>query len=114
VRSPDGNERHTHPAGDGERGKRRSAGERELAYFCGGAGIQRQKERRSERGDREEERAHGGRSALAQSCEMVDCTLTAGRSQGNGDGFNDIAKNGISGFRFFLKRGVARAGDNAM
>src|SRR5205807_10034598 len=47
-----------------------------------------------------------GRSALAQSCEIVDCTLTAGRSQGNGNGFNDIAKNGISGFRFFLKRGV--------
>src|ERR1700694_4478603 len=55
-----------------------------------------------------------GRSALAQSCEMVDCTLTAGRSQGNRDGFNDIAKNGIGGFRFFLKRGVARAGDDAM
>src|ERR1700686_1879683 len=54
-----------------------------------------------------------GRSALAQSCEMVDCTLTAGRSQRNGDGFNDIAKNGIGGFRFFLKRGVARTGDNA-
>src|SRR4030088_1864457 len=55
-----------------------------------------------------------GRSALAQSCEMVDCTLTAGRSQGNGDGFNDIAKNGIGGFRFFLKRGMARTGDNAV
>src|SRR6266705_5211216 len=25
-----------------------------------------------------------GRSALAQNCEMVDCTLTAGGSQGNG------------------------------
>src|ERR1700731_1150946 len=55
-----------------------------------------------------------GRSALAQSCEMVDCTLTASQSQRNGDGFNDIAKNGISGFRFFLKRGVARTGDNAV
>src|SRR2546429_169148 len=55
-----------------------------------------------------------GRSALAQSCEMVDCTLTAGGSQGNGDGFDDIAKNGIGGFRFFLERSVARAGDNAM
>src|SRR5882762_1501464 len=55
-----------------------------------------------------------GRSALAQSCEMVDCTLTAEGSQGNGDGFNDIAKNGIGGFRFFLERSVARAGDNAV
>src|SRR5713101_2228099 len=55
-----------------------------------------------------------GRSALAQSCAMVDGTLTAGRSQGNGDGFNDIEKNGIGGFRFFLQRGVARTGDNAM
>src|ERR1700674_5091737 len=45
---------------------------------------------------------------------MVESTLTAGRSQGNGHGFNDIAKNGIGGFRFFLKRGVARAGDDAM
>jgi len=34
-------ERHAHPAGDGQRGKRRSAGERELTYFRGGAGIQR-------------------------------------------------------------------------
>ena len=51
---------------------------------------------------------------MAQSCEMVDCTLTAGRSQGNGDGFNDIAKNGIGGFRLFLKRGMARTGDDAM
>src|SRR2546421_11243521 len=55
-----------------------------------------------------------GRSALAQSCEMVDCTLTAGGSQGNGDGFNDIAKNGIGGLRFFLERRVARAGNNAV
>src|SRR6267142_656419 len=39
---------------------------------------------------------------------------TAGRSQGNGDGFNDIAKNGIGGFRFFLKRGMARTGDHAV
>src|SRR5216684_942334 len=55
-----------------------------------------------------------GRSALAQSCARVESTLTAGRSQRNGDGFNDIAKNGIGGFRFFLQRGVARTGDNAM
>src|SRR6266852_6387535 len=55
-----------------------------------------------------------GRSALAQSCEMVDGMLTARRSQGNGDGFNDIAKNGIGGFRFFLERCVARTGDNAV
>src|SRR5712692_6691414 len=40
--------------------------------------------------------------------------VTPTRSQGNGDGFNDIAKNGIGGFRFFLQRGVARTGDNAM
>src|SRR5258708_34440344 len=45
---------------------------------------------------------------------MFECTHTAGRSQGNGDGFNDIAKNGIGGFRFFLQRGVARTGDNAV
>jgi len=45
---------------------------------------------------------------------MVDGRLTASRSQGNGDGFNDIAKNGIGGFRFFLKRGVARTGDYAV
>src|SRR6266851_3880352 len=55
-----------------------------------------------------------GRSALAQSCEMVERTLTAGRSQGHRDGFNDLAKNGIGGFRFFLQRGVARTGDNAV
>src|SRR5713101_1027747 len=55
-----------------------------------------------------------GRSALAQSCEMVESTLTAGRSQGHRDGFNDLAKNGIGGFRFFLQRGVARTGDNAV
>src|SRR6266852_559466 len=55
-----------------------------------------------------------GRSALAQSCEMVESTLTAGGSQGNGNGFNDFTKNGIGGFRFFLQRGVARTGDNAM
>src|SRR5260370_39080920 len=40
--------------------------------------------------------------------------FTPNRSQGNGDGFNDIAKNGIGGFRFFLQRGVERTGDNAM
>src|SRR5216684_1844589 len=55
-----------------------------------------------------------GRSALAQSCAMVESTLTAGRSQRNGNGFDDLAKNGIGGFRFFLKRGVARTGDDSM
>src|SRR5437899_702649 len=89
-----------------------------------------------------------GRSALAQSCAMVDLAalifsseegksrflaplgmttlfvfgqtlmkwrfVTATRSQGNGNGFNDIAKNGIGGLRFFLQRGVARTRDNAM
>src|SRR5260370_34537185 len=55
-----------------------------------------------------------GRSALAQSCAIVDCTLTADQSQGNGNGFDDIAKNGIGGLRFFLQRGVARTRDNAM
>src|SRR5258706_8976852 len=55
-----------------------------------------------------------GRSALAQSCEMVDCTVTAGRSQGNGDGFNDIAKNGIGGDRLLLTRGMTRTGDSAV
>src|SRR5216684_2088322 len=40
--------------------------------------------------------------------------VTPTRSQGNGDGFDDIAKNGIGGFRFFLQRGVARTGDNAV
>src|SRR5213596_582253 len=55
-----------------------------------------------------------GRSALAQSRAIVVCTLTAQRSQRNGDGFHDIAKNGIGGLRFFLQRGVARAGDDAM
>src|SRR5712692_2164153 len=40
--------------------------------------------------------------------------VTPTRSQRNGDGFNDIAKNGIRGFRFFLQRGMARTGDNAM
>src|SRR6267142_3331718 len=35
-----------------------------------------------------------GRSALAQSCEMVDlAALTADQSQGNGNRLNDIAKN---------------------
>src|SRR5213078_654331 len=55
-----------------------------------------------------------GRSALAQSCAMVDGTLTAGRSQRDGYGFNDIAKNGIGGFRFFLQRRMARTGDNTV
>jgi len=49
------------------------------------------------------------RSALAQSRAMVGSTLT-----GNGDGFHDIAKNGIRGFRLFLQRGVARTGDDAV
>src|SRR6266446_7223481 len=53
-----------------------------------------------------------GRSALAHSRAIVDCTLTAQRLQGNGNGFHDIAKDGIRGFRFFLQRGVARTGDN--
>src|SRR5258706_458437 len=35
-------------------------------------------------------------------------------SQGNGDGFHDIAKNGIRGLRLFLQRGVARTGDDAV
>src|SRR2546421_13028302 len=43
-----------------------------------------------------------GRSDFAQGCEMVDCTLTAGGPQGNGDGVNEIAKNGKGGSRFFL------------
>src|SRR5690242_9409960 len=55
-----------------------------------------------------------GRSALAQSRSMVDCTLTAMQSQRNGNGFHDIAKNRIGGFRFFLQRGVARTGDDAV
>src|SRR6202040_2083755 len=63
--------------------------------------------------ERRNARTAGG-SALAQSCEMVESALTAGRSQRNGNGFNDIAKNGIGGFRFFLKRGVARTGDDAV
>src|SRR6202521_6110901 len=53
------NERHAHPAGDGERGKRRSAGERELAYFRGSAGVQRQEERSGEGSYREKECPHG-------------------------------------------------------
>ncbi len=56
----DGNERHPDPGGDGERGKRRSAGDGELANLRGGAGIQRQKKRRGERGDGEKEGADGG------------------------------------------------------
>src|SRR5713101_826966 len=55
-----------------------------------------------------------GRSALAQSCAMVESTLTAGRSQRNGNGFDDLAENGIGGFRLFLQRGMARTGDDAV
>src|SRR2546430_13463342 len=44
-----------------------------------------------------------GRSVLAQSRAIVDCTLTAMQSQRNGNGFHDIAKNRIGGFRFFLQ-----------
>src|SRR6266705_1307889 len=40
--------------------------------------------------------------------------VTPTRSQGDGNGFHDVAKNGVRGFRFFLQRGVARAGDNAV
>src|SRR5438132_9289528 len=55
-----------------------------------------------------------GRSALAQSRAMVDCTLTAQLLQRNRNGFHDIAKNGIGGFRLFLQRSVARTGDDAV
>src|SRR6267142_734837 len=34
--------------------------------------------------------------------------------QRNGDGFDDIAKHGFRGFRFFLQGGVTRTGDDAM
>src|SRR5207249_1202947 len=40
--------------------------------------------------------------------------VTRTRSQGNGNGFHDIAKDRIGGFRFFLQRGVARTGDDAV
>src|SRR2546427_9240865 len=49
----------------------------------------------------------------AESCARVECTLTAGRSQGNGHGFDDIAQNGFGGFRLFLQGCVARAGDRS-
>src|SRR5213593_2218187 len=55
-----------------------------------------------------------GRSALAQSCARVECTITAGRSQWNGHGFDDIAQNGFGGFRLFLQGCVARTGDHAV
>src|SRR6266849_9075227 len=55
-----------------------------------------------------------GRSALAQSCAMVDWTLTAQRSQGDGNGLHNFAENGIGSFRFFLQGSVARAGDDAV
>src|SRR6266481_8850760 len=58
------NERHAHPAGDSERGKRRSAGERELACFRGGTGIQRQEERSSEGSYREKKCPHSGAVGL--------------------------------------------------
>src|SRR5712692_5879692 len=63
------------------------------------------------------ERRHArtaGRSALAQSCARVECTLTAGRSQWNRHGFDDIAQNGFGGFRLFLQGCVARTGDHAV
>ena len=60
----DGNERHSHPAGNGQRGERRSAGEREVAQFRGGPGIQGQKECSRECRDREKERPHGGAVSL--------------------------------------------------
>src|SRR5713226_10122112 len=55
-----------------------------------------------------------GRSALAQSCATVEVTLTARRSQGNGDGLHDVAEHRFGGLGFFLKRSVARTGDDAM
>src|SRR5258708_28532435 len=54
------------------------------------------------------------RSALAQSCATVEVTLTARRSQGNGDGLHDVAEHRFGGLGFFLKRSVARTGDDAM
>src|SRR5882762_1787132 len=46
---------------------------------------------------------------------LMKCRLvTRTHSQGNGDGFHDIAENGIGGFRFFLQRSVTRTGDNAV
>ena len=46
---------------------------------------------------------------------LMKCRLiTRTRSQGNGNGFHDIAKNGIGGFRLFLQRSVARTGDDAV
>src|SRR5712692_4269930 len=55
-----------------------------------------------------------GRSALAQSCARVVCTLTTEQSQGNANGFDDITQDGFCGLRFFLQRCMARTGDNAM
>src|SRR6266702_8700568 len=55
-----GNESHSHPAGDDEGRERRRAGKTELAEFRSRAGIQRQEQRGGERRDREEEGAHGG------------------------------------------------------
>src|SRR5882762_3503528 len=84
-----------------------------------------------------------GRSALAQSCARVDLAAlifpAAERKnrflaplemtniyvyewrppncsdlQRNGDGFDDVAKHGFRGFRFFLQGGVARTGDDAV
>ena len=46
----DGNQRHTYPAGDEQRGDCRSGGQGDLAEFGGGAGIQRQQECGGERG----------------------------------------------------------------
>src|SRR5260221_13035931 len=48
--------------------------------------------------------------ALARSREMVGSPLTALQSQRNGIGLDDIAKNGIHGFRLFLTAGVPRTG----
>src|ERR1700730_2519916 len=55
-----------------------------------------------------------GRSALAQNCAMVEGMLTARRSQGDGNGIDDIAKHGFRGFRFLLQGGMARTGYHAV
>ena len=42
------------------------------------------------------------------------CAAHYRTSQRDGNGVDDFAKNGFGGFRFFLQRGVARAGDHAV
>jgi len=66
---------------------------------------------------RDEMPATAGRSAWPRVRDVVDCTLTAGRAQGNGDGIHDYREHGIGWFPNIFsgsEGGRGANGDNAV